>query len=71
MEAILATIVSALVTGAIAKAQDVASQAVMDAYNGLKNVISTKLARLIHHGLPSGAALDLGHGSAWRVVAAA
>ena len=23
------------------------------------------------HGLPSGAALDLGHGSAWRVVAAA
>ena len=30
-----------------------------------------RLARLIHHGLPSGAALDLGHGSAWRVVAAA
>ena len=31
----------------------------------------SELARLIHHGLPSGAALDLGHGSAWRVVAAA
>jgi hypothetical protein len=43
MEPILTTIISALVAGAVAKAKDVASQAVSEAYQGLKSLIVRKL----------------------------
>jgi hypothetical protein len=45
MEPILISVVSALVAGATAKAKDVASQAVADAYDGLKNLIVRKLGK--------------------------
>jgi len=45
MEPILATILGALAAGAIAKAKDVASQAVKDAYEGLKTLIIRKLGK--------------------------
>jgi hypothetical protein len=45
MEPILVTIVSALVAGAIAKTKDVGSQAVMDAYEGLKGLVVRKLGK--------------------------
>lgn len=43
MEPIITSIVTALVAGAIAKSSQVASQAVQDAYDGLKNLIIQKL----------------------------
>jgi hypothetical protein len=42
---ILVAIVSALVAGATAKAKEVASEAVSDAYNGLKSLIVRKLGK--------------------------
>jgi hypothetical protein len=45
MEPILTTILSALVAGAAAKAKDVASKAVSDAYNGLKSLLISKLGK--------------------------
>lgn len=45
MTEILVAIVSALVAGATAKAKDVASEAVADAYNGLKSLIVRKLGK--------------------------
>ncbi len=45
MEPILISVVSALVAGATAKAKDVASQAVADAYDALKNLIVRKLGK--------------------------
>jgi len=45
MEPILTTILSALVAGAAAKAKDVASKAVSDAYNGLKSLLIRKLGK--------------------------
>jgi len=46
MEPILTSIVAALVAGATAKAKDVASQAISDAYEGLKGIIVNKLGCL-------------------------
>jgi hypothetical protein len=43
MEPVLTTILAALAAGAAAKAKDVASQAILDAYNGLKALIVRKL----------------------------
>lgn len=43
MDSVLNTILGALAAGAIAKAKDVASQGVMDAYSGLKSLIIRKL----------------------------
>lgn len=43
MDSVLNTILGALAAGAVAKAKDVASQGVMDAYNGLKSLIIRKL----------------------------
>jgi hypothetical protein len=43
MEPILISILSGLVAGATAKAKDVASTAVSDAYNGLKSLLIHKL----------------------------
>jgi hypothetical protein len=43
MEPVLTTILAALAAGAAAKAKDVASQAILDAYNGLKGLIIRKL----------------------------
>jgi hypothetical protein len=46
MEPVLITVVTALVAGAAAKAKDVASQAVIDAYAGLKAVVVRKLGKV-------------------------
>lgn len=43
MEAILASIVTALVSGAVAKAADVGGKAIADAYDGLKTLIIRKI----------------------------
>jgi hypothetical protein len=45
VEPILISIVSALVAGATAKAKDVASKAVSDAYDGLKSLLIRKLGK--------------------------
>jgi hypothetical protein len=45
MEPILTTIVAALVAGAVAKAKDVGSEALADAYDGLKALIIRKLGK--------------------------
>jgi hypothetical protein len=45
VEPILITIVSALVAGATAKAKDIASKAVSDAYDGLKSLLIRKLGK--------------------------
>ena len=45
MEPILTTILTAMVAGATAKAQDVASKAVSDAYDGLKTLLIRKLGK--------------------------
>jgi len=45
MEPVLTTVVTALVAGAAAKAKDVASEAVADAYAGLKAVVVRKLGK--------------------------
>lgn len=45
MEPILTTILGALAAGAMAKAKDVASQAVTEAYEGLKTLIIRKLGK--------------------------
>jgi hypothetical protein len=45
MDPILTSIVAALVAGATAKAKDVASQAIMDTYKGLKNLLIRKLGK--------------------------
>src|SRR5438045_457529 len=45
MEPILTTILAALTAGALAKSKDVASQAVIDAYDGLKSLIVRKLGK--------------------------
>jgi hypothetical protein len=46
MEPVLTTVVTALVAGAAAKAKDVASEAVADAYAGLKAVVVRKLGKV-------------------------
>ena len=43
MEPVTATIVAALVAGAVAATKDVAAQAIRDAYSGLKSLIVRKL----------------------------
>lgn len=45
MEPILTTILGALAAGAIAKSKDIASQALTDAYDGLKSLIIQKLGK--------------------------
>jgi hypothetical protein len=45
MEPILTSVISALVAGATAKARDIASQVVSDAYAGLKSLIIRKLGK--------------------------
>jgi len=45
MEPILTTILAALAAGALAKSKDIASQAVMDAYEGLKSLIVGRLGK--------------------------
>jgi hypothetical protein len=45
MESILASIISALVSGAVAKAADVGGKAIADAYDGLKTLIVRKLGK--------------------------
>jgi hypothetical protein len=45
MEPVLTTVVTALVAGAAAKAKDIASEAVADAYNGLKAMVVRKLGK--------------------------
>jgi hypothetical protein len=45
MESILAAILAALVAGATAKAKDVATTAVSDAYDGLKSLLIRKLGK--------------------------
>jgi len=45
MDPILITILSAMVAGAAAKAKDVASKAVSDAYDGLKSLLVRKLGK--------------------------
>ena len=45
MEPILTSVLTALAAGALAKSQDVASQAVADAYDGLKSLIVRKLGK--------------------------
>jgi hypothetical protein len=45
MESILASIISALVSGAVAKAADVGGKAIVDAYDGLKALIVRKLGK--------------------------
>ena len=45
MEPLLTTILAALVAGAVAKAKDVASKAVSDAYEGLKSLLIRKLGK--------------------------
>jgi len=42
MEPVTATIVAALVAGAVAATKDVAAQAIKDTYNGLKSLIVKK-----------------------------
>lgn len=45
MEPILTSILAALAAGAVAKSKDVASQAITDAYGGLKSLIVRKLGK--------------------------
>jgi hypothetical protein len=45
MDSLLTTVATALVAGASARAKDIASQAVMDAYAGLKAVVVRKLGK--------------------------
>jgi len=45
MEPILTSIVAALVAGAVAKAKDVGSKALSDAYEGLKAIVIRKLGK--------------------------
>ena len=45
MESVLASIIAALVSGAVAKAADVGGKAIADAYDGLKTLIVHKLGK--------------------------
>jgi aryl-alcohol dehydrogenase-like predicted oxidoreductase len=45
MEAVLASIIGALVSGAVAKAGEVGGKAIADAYEGLKSLIVQKLGK--------------------------
>ena len=45
MKSVLASIISALVSGAVAKAADVGGKAIADAYDGLKTLIVRKLGK--------------------------